>query len=192
MSSPSPNYAANYALLTQYISGIIVRTANQSAQVLTAAADKLDSGKHTVDDCYQAMTTLAGISLLGWTEATTSMIAGLGFTDLSAADQSDWYPVGGNPSHGHSVSLLGPLTRSVSDDVIVTSVVAFATRMADGTTTLCPGGLLPPGATDFRLQVNRTGMRSGCYVGKAQITELPDATGSAGAPTVVLDVELKL
>lgn len=190
--SPNPNYAANYALLTQYISGIVVRTANQSAQVLTDAAKKFDTGKHTVDDCYQTMTTLAGISLLGWTEAATSWLAGLGFPDLASAAYSGRYAVPGDVAHGHSVALLGALTRSVSDDVILPALVAFEARSADGTTALCPGGLLPAGTTDFRLLVNRTGMHSGCYVGKAQIIQLAGTTGIGGAPAVQLDVEIEL
>lgn len=192
MTTAPPDPAAGYATLTQYLADIAVRTANESAKVLTAAAAKLDSGKHTSEDCYQAMTALAGVSLLGWVEAATSILAGPGFVNLALVAHSEWYPVPGKPPQTHTVKLLGPLTRSVSTDVIIPAVVGFEGRKADGTTAPCLGGNLAAGATHFRLLVNRFGMHSGCYVGKAAVTQLPDASGAGGAPAVQLDVEIDL
>lgn len=192
MTSPNPNYAANYAVLAEYMSDIAIRTARQSAQVITDAAAKVDAGTHRLDDCYQALTTLAGISLMGWTEAATSIMAGTGFADLSSADASQWYPVPGDTTKGHRVKLVGPLSRSVADDVIVPALIGFEGRSADGATAHRPGGILPAGTTEFRLLLNRSGRHSGCYVGKAQVTQLADATGSSAAVADALDVEIEL
>ncbi|RUP31994.1 MAG: hypothetical protein EKK51_11075 [Mycolicibacterium sp.] len=192
MTTAPPDPAAGYATLAQYLADIAIRTANESTKVLTAAAAKLDSGKHTVDDCYQTMTALAGVSLLGWIEAATSILAGPGFANLAVTAYSEWYAVPGKTTQDHSVKLLGPLSRSVSPDVIIPAFVAFEVKKADGKTEPSLGGKLPAGTTYFRMLVNRFGKHSGCYVGKAAVTPLPDASGAGGGPAVELDVEIDL
>jgi hypothetical protein len=187
---PTPDLIKNFGVLAQYCSDIWVRMANQTATAVTEAADELGTGTHTVDDCYQTMTKLANIAFLGWTEIFTSVAAGAGFQTVPALTSSNWYPVPGDQSCAHRVTV-GPLSRSVSDDPITKLRLGLEAQRADKTVVPCLDWVLPAGTTQFRLVVSQLGLHSGCYAGKADIAPIPTTTGAA-PPSTQLDVEVDI
>lgn len=179
---------SNPGVWVQSLNDIYVRWINQSADVISGAADEISTGKENFNTWFGAVNRLSDISLLSGIEFWSTLFAGPGFEVLPPIAFSGWYQVPGDITcpHQAEVSDSEPLNRLVSADPIPKSHVAFEAQVANGAKP-CPGGLLPASTEKFRLVVARTGFHSGCYTGKVLIAPVPPA----GASTqVAVEIEL--
>lgn len=185
----APDLIKSYGVVAQYCADIYARMANQTAKVITDAGEELGTGTYTLDDYYKTVSSLANIALLGWSELFASTLTVGGFRTTPVTTWSPWYPVPGDQSRAHRLTV-SPLSRSVSDDPISKTRLGLEARKADGSAELCAAWVLPAGTTAFRLVLNQAGIHSGCYAGKAEIAAVPDTSGAAAAAPTVLDVEV--
>lgn len=184
----APDLVKNVGVVAQYCADIYVRMANQTAKVIADASAELGAGTYSLDDYFRTVNSLANIALLGWGELFASTMTVGGFHYSSATTSSKWYPVPGDPSYAHHVSV-SPLSRSVSNDPIPKTRLGLESQQPDGTAAPCPNWVLPAGSAQFRLVLNQVGIHSGCYGGTAQVTQVPGPGAAAVAPTQ-LDVEV--
>lgn len=185
MADASP--ASNPAAWIEYLNEITQRWVGNATKVVTDAADQLSTSQQPVKTWFTAMDKLTDLALINGGELATTLLAGPGFALVQSAKCTDWYEIPGGAGGQYRVSVSTRLSRFVVADEIDDKRITFQHQSADGGAALCYGGKLPAGATKFRLHLDRSNLRSGCYTGEVVLTPV---SGVGDAKSVVVEIEL--
>ena len=166
------------SVVTDHMTTVVRRMANQARTVVDDAAKKLDTHGYGPDDWAQTMTKLGDVALINGVELAGTAVVGPGRYEIGPITSEYFLVQSADPDQQHTLSLVSPLVLAGGHETIAEDCVTF--DPADG--------VLPAGTNKFRIRVKTTGLRSGIYLGT--VWAIPHDASGARAVSEALSEEV--